>query len=31
MGEAGRRRVVESYEYDNLSLRLAAAIGEMEG
>jgi phosphatidyl-myo-inositol dimannoside synthase len=31
MGEAARRRVVESYEYDNLSLRLAGAIGEMEG
>ena len=26
MGEAGRRRVVESYDYDDLSLRLAAAL-----
>jgi phosphatidylinositol alpha-1,6-mannosyltransferase len=31
MGEAGRGRVVESYDYGNLSLRLAAALGEMEG
>lgn len=31
MGEAARRRVVESYDYDNLSLRLAEAIAEMEG
>ena len=31
MGEASRRRVVESYDYANLSLRLAGALGEMEG
>ena len=31
MGEAGRRRVVESYDYDGLSFRLAAALAEMEG
>jgi phosphatidylinositol alpha-1,6-mannosyltransferase len=31
MGEAARRRVVESYDYANLSLRLAAALGKMEG
>jgi len=30
MGEAARRRVVESYDYANLSLRLAAALGKME-
>jgi phosphatidylinositol alpha-1,6-mannosyltransferase len=31
MGEASRRRVVESYDYENLSLRLGATLGEMEG
>jgi phosphatidyl-myo-inositol dimannoside synthase len=31
MGEAARRRVVESYDYASLSLRLVAALGEMEG
>ncbi len=30
MGEAARRRVVESYDYDGLSLRLAAALNEVE-
>lgn len=31
MGEAARRRVVESYDYGNLSFRLAAALEEMKG
>jgi phosphatidylinositol alpha-1,6-mannosyltransferase len=31
MGEAARLRVVESYDYDGLSLRLAAALREVEG
>jgi phosphatidyl-myo-inositol dimannoside synthase len=31
MGEAARRRAVESFDYQTLSLRLAAALGEMEG
>jgi phosphatidylinositol alpha-1,6-mannosyltransferase len=31
MGEAARRRVVESYDYDGLSLRLAAALRQVEG
>jgi hypothetical protein len=31
MGESGRRRVVGSFDYSNLSFRLAGAIAEMEG
>jgi glycosyltransferase involved in cell wall biosynthesis len=31
MGEAARQRVVESYDYEGLSLRLAAALREVEG
>jgi phosphatidylinositol alpha-1,6-mannosyltransferase len=31
MGEAARLRVVESYDYDGLSLRLAAALRQVEG
>ncbi len=31
MGEAARRRAVESYDYDGLSLRLAGALRQMEG
>jgi phosphatidyl-myo-inositol dimannoside synthase len=31
MGEAARRRVVDFYDYDDLSLRLAAALREVEG
>jgi phosphatidylinositol alpha-1,6-mannosyltransferase len=31
MGEAGRRRVVDSYDYGGLSLRLAAALREVGG
>ncbi len=31
MGEASRRRAVESFDYDGLSLRLSAALREMEG
>ena len=31
MGEAARRRAVESYDYDDLSLRLAEALWEVEG
>jgi phosphatidylinositol alpha-1,6-mannosyltransferase len=31
MGDAGRRRVVASYDYDGLALRLAGALREMGG
>jgi len=31
MGESGRRRVVGSFDYSDLSFRLARAIAEMEG
>jgi glycosyltransferase involved in cell wall biosynthesis len=31
MGQSARRRVVESYDYDGLSLRLAAALRQVEG
>jgi phosphatidyl-myo-inositol dimannoside synthase len=31
MGEAARRRAVESYDYEGLSRRLAAALREVEG
>jgi glycosyltransferase involved in cell wall biosynthesis len=30
MGEAARLRVVDYYDYDGLSLRLAAALREVE-